>query len=102
MVVLYTEKLCRMPGCNQQCFIERGRVHDFCGKTHAREYKAMTEEFERQKVREKRTKLFSFGSGRGSSHSNSSAIGAGGGWSQTRSGATYGMPLSIASDDYCT
>ena len=33
---------CKMPGCNQPCYVEdNGRVHDFCGKTHAREYRAM-------------------------------------------------------------
>ena len=35
---------CKMPGCNQPCYVENdGRVHEFCGRSHAREYRAMEE-----------------------------------------------------------
>jgi len=30
---------CKVPGCTKPCFIEKGRVHEFCGKTHADLYK---------------------------------------------------------------
>ena len=32
-------KTCRYPGCQRSCYVERdGRVHDFCGRTHADRY----------------------------------------------------------------
>ena len=37
----YVGKICKLPGCQMPCFIERGRsgqVYDFCNKTHAEEY----------------------------------------------------------------
>ena len=85
--------ICKMPGCNKQCFVENdGRVHDFCGKTHARE-------FERQK-RQKALYPKSTGgasgwgsSGYGNTFNNAGACHGGSmsGPSHTRSGATYGM-----------
>ena len=35
---LYTSK-CKFPGCSRPCFIENGKKHDFCGRTHAQKYK---------------------------------------------------------------
>ena len=34
----YTSK-CKFPGCSRPCFIENGKKHDFCGRTHAQKYK---------------------------------------------------------------
>ena len=32
---------CKLSGCNRPCFKEpNGHVHDFCGRTHAREYQS--------------------------------------------------------------
>ena len=28
--------ICKYPNCERECYIENGRVHDFCGRTHAR------------------------------------------------------------------
>ena len=34
-------KTCRYPRCQRPCYVERdGRVHDFCGRTHADRYRA--------------------------------------------------------------
>ena len=30
---------CKIPGCTKPCFVEKGRVHEFCGRTHAELYK---------------------------------------------------------------
>ena len=58
-------KLCRMPGCNKPCYSEKGKIYDFCGWTHATEYKDMSEEFQRQLVRDSRLKAVASGSSRG-------------------------------------
>ena len=68
-------KLCRMPGCTKACYIEQSRVHDFCGKTHAKEYGVMMEEFKKQKVRNALIKVLS--SPGGSSSSGGSGVTAG-------------------------
>ena len=46
---------CKMPGCKQRCYVEDdGYVHDFCGRSHAKEYRAMEEEAEwREQMRKK-------------------------------------------------
>lgn len=37
---------CKLPGCNNRCYIEKeGTVHDFCRKSHAREYGALTQKY---------------------------------------------------------
>ena len=31
--------ICKLPGCQRPCYVEfDGRVHDFCGRTHAQQY----------------------------------------------------------------
>ena len=30
---------CKIPGCTRPCFVEKGRAHEFCGRTHAELYK---------------------------------------------------------------
>ena len=67
-----------MPGCSKPCYVLNTKVYDFCGRSHADRYKAMTEEFEKERVRKRRMMHFDqpLGSGERSSH--------------TRSGATYG------------
>lgn len=30
---------CKIPGCTKACFVEKGRVHEFCGRSHAELYK---------------------------------------------------------------
>ena len=30
---------CKIPGCTRPCFVEKGRAHEFCGRTHAEVYK---------------------------------------------------------------
>ena len=50
---------CKMPGCKQRCYVEDdGRVHEFCGRSHAKEYRAMEEEAERQEQMRKRQEAF--------------------------------------------
>ena len=45
-----SKRVCKMPGCDKLCYVENdGRIHDFCGKGHANEYRAMKEEERRQK-----------------------------------------------------
>jgi hypothetical protein len=29
------KKICKRPGCQRPCFVENGRVHDYCGRTCA-------------------------------------------------------------------
>ena len=87
--------VCKMPGCNKQCYVENdGRVHDFCSKTHARE-------FQQQKMmRDKRLKAVQHGQSTGGhggwqgphSYCTAAAYGTGpSGPSYTRSGTPYGM-----------
>ena len=81
-----------MPGCNKVCYVEQGRIHDFCGRTHAKEYEAMVEEYKKQKVRESRIKAVSKGShGQGvSTYAEvASTSRSRRGFSHTRSGALY-------------
>ena len=33
--------ICRLPGCNKPCYVEGTKVHDYCGRTHARQAGAM-------------------------------------------------------------
>ena len=33
--------MCGLPGCSKPCYVERGRIHDFCGRTHATEHATM-------------------------------------------------------------
>lgn len=89
--------VCKMPNCNKLCYVENnGHVHDFCGKTHAREYNAMKDaEKQRKMMRDKRVKAVQHGQ----------STGGHGGWqgqqsygmpaaqygSYTRSGTSYGM-----------
>ena len=86
---------CKMPGCNKQCYVENnGHVHEFCGKTHAGQYKAMTDAERQQKMmREKRMKAVQqVQGGWQGQHSYSAAAATPaqyGGY--TRSGAAYGM-----------
>ena len=91
---------CKMPGCNKRCYVENnGHIHDFCGKTHAGEYKAMKDAERQQKMmRDKRLKAVQHGQssvgGHGGwpGHSSSMAVTQyGTGPSRTRSGAPYGM-----------
>ena len=35
-------RICRLPGCNKPCFVEGSKVHDYCGRTHAKEHGAMS------------------------------------------------------------
>ena len=88
---------CKMPGCNKQCYVENdGRVHEFCGRTHAGQYKAMKDPERQQKMmREKRLKAVQQGGWQGQ-HSYSAAAAAPAQYriydgSYTRSGASYGM-----------
>ena len=92
--------ICKMPGCKKQGYVENnGYAHEFCGKTHAREYHAMKDAEKQQKTREKRLKAVqsqsSGGQGSWPSYSMAAAQhGAGHGPSCTRSacsGAAYGM-----------
>ena len=88
--------ICKMPGCKKQGYVENnGYAHEFCGKTHAREYKAMKDAEKQQKMmREKRLKAVqshsSGGQGAWPSYSMAAAQ-YGAGPSCTRSGASYGM-----------
>ena len=80
-----------MPGCNQPCYVEHGRIHDFCGRSHARDYQAMMAEFQQQRVRESRLKAVTRNSSSGGSSyaaataSNRSTFGS----SHTWSGGMY-------------
>ena len=43
--------VCKLPGCNKPRYIENnGRPYDFCGKSHAEEYRRAKEEEERMKL----------------------------------------------------
>ena len=33
---------CKFPNCTKPCFVEGDRVHEFCGKTHAKQYTAVS------------------------------------------------------------
>ena len=33
--------LCIMPGCNRQKYVDNGKTHDYCGRTHAEQGKRM-------------------------------------------------------------
>ena len=33
--------MCGLPGCSKPCYVEHGRIHDYCGRTHATEHAAM-------------------------------------------------------------
>ena len=36
------KNVCSLPGCSKPCYVEpRGRIHDYCGRTHASEHAAM-------------------------------------------------------------
>ena len=36
------QKQCKFPGCTESCYVENdGRVHDFCGRTHATQYNSL-------------------------------------------------------------
>ena len=36
------QKQCKLPGCTRLCYVENdGRVHDFCGRTHATQYNSL-------------------------------------------------------------
>ena len=35
---------CKVPGCTKPCYVEKGRVHDFCGRKHAEQYKLMMQQ----------------------------------------------------------
>jgi hypothetical protein len=37
----YSHKICKLPGCTKPCYIEGTYVHDFCGKSHAKQYRSM-------------------------------------------------------------
>ena len=79
-----------MPGCTNLCFVESdGRIHDFCGRTHAKDYLNVTEEIKRENMRKSWSKRYSdrSSSGEGSSYATAAASG---GPSHTRSGAVYG------------
>ena len=46
---LTTVKVCKLPGCDNPAYTDKdGWEHDFCGKTHAREYRSMEEAAQRQ------------------------------------------------------
>ncbi len=30
---------CKYPGCTKSCFSEAGKIHEFCGRTHAQKFK---------------------------------------------------------------
>lgn len=52
-----TNRVCKLPSCDKLCYIENnGYVHDFCGRSHALEYKAKKDEAERQKMLRKEQK----------------------------------------------
>ena len=95
--------VCQMSGCKKPCYVENnGHVHDFCGKTHAREFKTM-KDAERQQgiMREARLKAVQHSHNTGGhgtgwqgypSYSMMAASGSGpSGPSCTRSGAPYGI-----------
>ena len=88
---------CKMPGCDKQCYVENnGHMHDFCGKTHAREYKAMKDAEKQQKMmRDKRLKAVQHGQSTGGhgvwQGQQSYSMPAAQYGSYTRSGASYGM-----------
>ena len=92
---------CKMPDCNKQCYVENGHVHDFCSRTHARQYKAMKEAEKRQQMmRDKRLKavqpvqnsggMGGYGGLPAGQHSYSAAVAGTSGPSCTRSGTLYG------------
>jgi len=34
------KKMCKFPGCDKPCYVEpNGKVHDYCGRTHANQAK---------------------------------------------------------------
>ncbi|CAI8029732.1 N-glycosidase YbiA [Geodia barretti] len=36
-------RTCRLPGCSKPCYVEgNGKVHDYCGRTHAQQHGAMS------------------------------------------------------------
>jgi ribA/ribD-fused uncharacterized protein len=36
-------RTCRLPGCSKACYVEgNGKVHDYCGRTHAQQHGAMS------------------------------------------------------------
>lgn len=42
-------KVCAYPGCSKPCFVESsGRIHDYCGRKHADEHKALQDRGRRQ------------------------------------------------------
>ena len=96
----FESAVCKMPGCKKQRYVENGGyVHDFCGRTHAKEFNTMKEAERHQKmVREKRLKAVQSPHTTGAtwdqgSHSYSMVAACGSGHngpSHTRSGATYG------------
>ena len=52
-----TNRVCKLPGCNKLCFVENdGYIHDFCGRSHALEYKAKKDQAERQKMIQRQQK----------------------------------------------
>ena len=101
----YPPPICKMPGCNKQGYVENnGYVHEFCGKTHAREYKAMKDADKQKMMRDKRLKAVQHGGWQGQhSYSAAAAAPAYGSYdgSYTRSGASYGMWYWVCSTEEC-
>ena len=90
--------VCKLPGCNKLCYVENnGHIHDFCGRSHALEYKAKKDEAERQKMLQKQQKARGqHGNGVGH-HMSQGGVGvgcqcmSGAGANHPGAAATYGM-----------
>ena len=96
-----TSRVCKLPGCNKLCYVENdGFVHDFCGRSHALEHKAMKDKAERQKMLQRQQKARGqHGNGVGH-HTSQGGVGggcqcvSGVGTSQLVAGGTYyGMDI---------
>lgn len=106
MVNFFSDQ-CKMPGCNKQCYVENnGRVHDFCSRTHATQFKAMKDaEKQQQVVRGKRLNAVQHGQSSGGyggwsgQHSAAACHYGTSGPSCTRSGTPYGN-MMCSTEEY--